>query len=703
MILIYHGTCLAHCCGVAGDSQIDKDMLQNHQPTRTGTPAAVRRVPFARGRAVACAALLLLALSIPPGLAAQPVTLNLKDANIGAVIGTISEITGKNFIVDPRVKGKVTIISSRPMEKDEIYQVFLSVLDVHGFAAIPSGQVIKIVPDASAKQDALPVADDGHPGRGDEVVTRVVELSHVPASQLVPILRPLVPQQGHLAAYVPSNILIISDRAANIERLLKIIRRIDVPSSNEIEIIRLEHASASEVVRVLNSLEQQGKSKKGARGTPDSPVLIADERTNSILLGGGKTGRLRLKTIISHLDTPLAQEGNTRVVYLRYAQAKDLVPVLTGVSASVEQQQKGKAGARATQKLPVNIQADESTNALVITAPPDIFRSLQSVIKQLDVRRAQVLIESVIAEVSNNLSNELGVEWIVDGTQSQGTAPVGLVNLGGGLVDLVGSIIAKQVPAVGQGLTVGAGRFEDNKTRFAVLVRALEGDGNTNVLSTPTLVTLDNEEAEIVVGQEVPFVTGSFTTTGTASNPTNPFQTIQRKNVGLTLKVKPQINEGNAIKLDIEQQVDSLNASSIAVDLITNTRSIKTSVLVEDGQIIVLGGLISDNLKETVNKTPLLSNIPLLGGLFTRRSTTKEKTNMMVFIHPTIIRDAALARDLTSLKYNYMRARQLEVRAKNHLFLDDEEVPVTRPMDELLALPPSFPLPRDDTGQATQP
>ena len=635
--------------------------------------------------------------------AAQPVTLNLKDANIGAVIDTVAKITGKNFIVDPRVKGKVTIVSARPMDKEEIYQVFLSVLDVHGFAAVPSGSVIKIVPDASAKQDALPVADAASPGQGDEVVTRVVELANVSAAQLVPILRPLVPQQGHLAAYVPSNILILSDRAANIQRLLNIIRRIDVPSSNEIEIIRLEHASATEVVRILNTLEQQSKGQKGpVRGAPGAPVLLADERTNSILLGGGRTGRLRLRTIISHLDTPLTTEGNTRVVYLRYAQAKDLVPVLTGVSSSVEQQQKGKAAGAAARKLPVNIQADESTNALVITAPPDIFRSLQSVIKQLDVRRAQVLIESVIAEVSTNLNNELGVEWIVDGTQSNGTAPVGLVNLGGGLVDIVGSIVAGQVPNIGQGLTVGGGRFDEGRTRFAILLRALEGDGNTNVLSTPTLVTLDNEEAEIVVGQEVPFVTGSFTATGNVSSPTNPFQTIQRKNVGLTLKVRPQINEGNAIKLDIEQQVDSLNASSIAVDLITNTRSIKTSVLVEDGQIIVLGGLISDNLKETVNKTPLLSDIPILGGLFTRRATSKDKTNMMVFIHPTIIRDAALARDVTGLKYDYMRARQLEVRARDHLFLEDDQVPVARPMNELLSLPPSL-RPSDKAGRETAP
>ncbi len=647
---------------------------------------------------------MLLPLVVVAPAAAKSVTLNLKDANISAVISTISEITGKNFIVDPRVKGKVTIISSRPMDEEEIYQVFLSVLDVHGFAAIPSGEVVKIVPDASAKQDALPVADAARPGTGDEVVTRVIQLNHVSASQLVPILRPLVPQQGHLAAYVPSNILIVSDRAANIQRLLDIIQRIDVPSSNEIEIIRLEHASATEVVRILNALEQQNKGKKGGRPTAlDSPVLIADERTNSILMGGGRTGRLRLRTIISHLDTPLATEGNTRVVYLRYAQAKDLVPVLTGVSSSVEQQQKGKAAGKVAQKLPVTIQADENTNALVITAPPDIFRSLEAVIKQLDVRRAQVLIESVIAEVSTNLNNELGVEWIVDGVDSEGTAPVGIVNLGGGLVDIVGSIVAGQVPTIGQGVTMGVGRFDEGRTRFAILVRALQGDGNTNVLSTPTLVTLDNEEAEIVVGQEVPFITGVFTTP--TSTPTNPFQTIQRKNVGLTLKVRPQINEGNAIKLDIEQSVDSLNVSPIAVDLITNTRSIKTSVLVEDGQIIVLGGLISDNLKETVNKTPLLSDIPILGGLFTRRSTSKEKTNMMVFIHPTIIRDTALAQDMTNKKYEYIRARQLEVRAKEHLFLDPGEVPVLRPMNEWLAVPPTLrpPLVEEHSSHTTTP
>ncbi len=642
---------------------------------------------------------ILFALLSGP-LLAQPVTLNLKDANISAVISTISEITGKNFIVDPRVKGKVTIISSFPMDEKEIYQVFLSVLDVHGFAAIPSGHIIKIVPDAKAKQNALPLVDSDHPGVGDEMVTRVIDLHHVAASQLVPILRPLVPQQGHLAAYVPSNILIISDRASNIERLVKIIARIDVSSSDAIEIIPLQYASSTEVVRILNNLAQKGRGNKRSIGTSiDTPTLIADERTNSILIGGAKSGRLRLRAIISHLDTPLANRGNTQVVYLRYAQAKELAAVLTGVSTSIKQQ-KGKVGSKAAGRQAIGIQADESTNALVITAPPSIFRSLEAVIKKLDIRRAQVLIESIIAEVSNNLNNELGIEWAVDSTQT-GSGPIGVVNLGGGLTNIIGSLIQGTVPAIGSGLTLGGGRFGKGQTRFAIILRALEGDGSTNILSTPTLVTLDNEEAEIVVGQEVPFVTGSFTTTGTTSTPTNPFQTIQRKNVGLTLKVKPQINEGNAIKLDIEQTIDSLNASSVAVDLITNNRSIKTSIMVEDGQIIVLGGLISDNLKETVNKVPVLSDIPLLGALFTRKSTTKEKTNLMVFLHPTIIRDAALAQRITRSKYDYMRARQQEVQAKSHLFLDNREIPVIPRLNDVLAVPPGFAPSAPDAGKAT--
>ena len=639
-------------------------------------------------------ALSLLFVSAPSQ--SKPITLNLKDADISAVISTVSEVTGKNFIVDPRVKGKVTIISSRPMDENEVYQIFLSILEVHGFAAVDVGDVTKIIPDATAKQSPIPLSTNTAPGEGDEMLTRVVELQNVSASQLVPILRPLIPQQGHLAAYVPGNVLIIADRASNIDRILRIIKRIDVPSSDEIEIITLQHASAAEVVRILTSLEQQarGKAGGGPTGGEDQPILISDERTNSILIGGGKSGRLRIRAIISHLDTPLATEGNTRVIYLRYAQAKDLVPVLTGVSTSVEQQAKTAGNATPASRFPVSIQADENTNALVITAPPDMIRSLETVIQQLDVRRAQVQVETIIAEVSTDLSSALGVQWIADGTPG-GNGPVGVSNFdgtGASISSIAGAVATGGVPtSIPNGLTLGIGRFNDTNTNFAAIVTALKGDGTTNILSTPTLITMDNEEAEIVVGQEVPFVTGSFTSTGTSSTPTNPFQTIQRENVGITLNVKPQINEGDAVRLDIEQKVDSIAASSTsAVDLITNTRSVKTSVIVDDGNVIVLGGLIDDQVQETVQKVPLLGDIPLLGLLFKSKSTSKQKRNLMIFMRPTIIRDSAVTSQLTSSKYNYMRTQEMAARKRGLLLMPDQDSPLLPALNEFLAEPPPF-------------
>lgn len=669
-------------------------------PTRSSLPrsgSTGQRSSRVRLRNTICG----LALAAAYGLAAaagpadaDKVTLNLKDADISAVISTVSEVTGRNFIVDPRVKGRVTIVSSRPMSRDEVYQVFLSVLDVHGFAAIDSGSVTKIVPDANAKQLAVPTADDSR-RTGDEVVTRVIELRSVSAAQLVPILRPLVPQQGHMAAYVPSNMLIVSDRASNIARLVNIINRIDVRSDDEIEVVTLSHASAGEVVRILNALDQQRRAQRGggADGAEEAPVLIADERTNSVLIGGGKSGRLRLRTIITHLDTPLQTEGNTQVYYLRYARAADLVEVLTGVSSSIEQQaQAGGQNGQAGRNMPVNIQADENTNALVITAPPDILRALEGVIRQLDVRRAQVHVEGIIAEISSTFDAELGMEWIVDGSPG-GNGPVGVSNFRTGsassIADIAGSVITgTTLPTIGDGLTLAIGRFNSRNINFGTLIRALKSDGSTNILSTPTLVTLDNQEAEIVVGEEVPFVTGSFTTATSDFN--NPFQTIERQNVGITLRVRPQINEGDAIKLDIEQQIDSLSPSTQAVDLITNTRSIKTSIIVDDGQVVVLGGLIRDDLQETVRKVPLLGDLPLLGWAFRSQTTSKAKTNLMVFLRPTIIRDKALAETITSNKYNYIRAMQVDVREKGLLMLPPEEAPVLPRFDELLAVPPSL-------------
>lgn len=640
----------------------------------------------------------LCGLSLPISVNAQSITFNLKDAEIATIIGTIAEITNKNFIVDPRVKGKVTVISSRPMDKDEAYQVFLSILEVHGFAAVNSGKVIKIIPDVNAKQSTTPVTSDARPGYGDETVTRVLDVKNVAAAQLVPILRPLVPQQGHMVAYAPTNVLIISDRAANIERLVKIIAQIDKPSVDEdIEVFSLKHASATEVVRVLSTLVQQEKKDPASKGAMSPPVMVADERTNSILLGGDSAARIRLRAIIAHLDTPLISEGNTHVIYLRYAKAKDLVPVLTGVGTNLEQEKKAEKGKppAAEPAAPIMIQADESTNALVITGPPDVVRSLQAVIKQLDIRRAQVLVEAVIADITSRRASELGVQWLLDGRNS-GDKPVGVVNFTGGttsIVGLAGALAANQLPAIGSGLSLGLGRFgDDNKFNFAALISALDGDGSSNVLSTPSIVTLDNVESEIKVGQKIPFLTGSYTSIGAggSSTPTNPFQTINREDVGITLKVTPLINEGDAIKLNIEQVVSSIAPSALPTGPVTNNRSIKTTVMVEDGQVVVLGGLITDDQNESMQKVPLLGDIPVLGSLFRYKSKAKEKTNLMVFIRPRILRDAATTTNVSNSKYDFIRAKQLEVKRDGTSMLKDTGAPLLPALDEALELPPAF-------------
>jgi general secretion pathway protein D len=622
---------------------------------------------------------------VPP-LSAETVTLNLKDADIGALISTVAEVTHHNFVVDPRVKGKVTVISTRPMNSDEVYQVFLSILKVHGFAAIPSGAVTKIVPDVNAKQDDIPTVNNKHPGQGDELVTRVVEVKNVQAAQLVPILRPLVPQQGHLAAYPSTNVLVISDRAANVERLVTIIRRIDQVSNSAVEIIPLQHASATEVVRVINSLEQAapGRAGKGIRrGAEGGPVLVADERTNSVLLGGDRSDRLRLRAIITHLDTPYDTGGNTEVVYLNYAEAKDLVEVLTGLGTKAEKGAQGKVSAPQVQ---FDIQADEATNALVITAPPDIMRTLKRVISELDVRRAQVLVDAIIAEVSMDTARELGVQWVFSGLNSgNGVSPVGIINFtntGNNIADVINSAVdvvnGGTIPTPKGNVLLGGGKVQkDSNFNYLAVINMLASDSNTNILSTPTLVTLDNEEAEIIIGQNVPFVTGSFTNTGAAGTAVNPFQTIQRQDVGLTLKIKPQINEGDALKLNIEQEVSSI-ASSVAgaSDIITNKRSIKTAVMVGDGNVVVLGGLIQKQTDESVQKVPLLGDIPGLGALFRSKSGKVTKTNLMVFIHPVILRDSAVTEANTSSKYDYFRALQLKEGKKGVNLLPGEQAPV---------------------------
>ncbi|MCW9003807.1 MAG: type II secretion system secretin GspD, partial [Gammaproteobacteria bacterium] len=503
------------------------------------------------------------------------------------------------------------------------------------------------------------------------------------AAQLVPILRPLVPQQGHLAAYNPTNTLIITDHGANIKRLTDIIRSIDKPESDELEIIPLKHASANELVRILNSLH--GKAG-GATQTPQTKqiTLAADERTNSILMSGERAERLKIRATIAHLDTPLDDDaGNTHVIYLSYAKADDMVKILTGV----EKTQSAAKGIKGKVSIPsanikADIQSDEATNAIIITASPDVVRRMKSIIRQLDIRRAQVLVESIIAEISNNRAKEQSSQFAIAGERSASgapldqtnTAPIGISNFGGtaGIAGLFG---ANPLSAIGDGMTIGVG--SDKGTRFAFLLKALNADAATNILSTPSIVTLDNQEAVIIVGQNVPFVTGSFTNTGATGGATNPFQTIERKDVGITLKVTPQINEGDTIKLDIDQEISNIAASSVSTtDVTTKKRSLKTSVLVEDGEILVLGGLIDDTMRDTVQKVPVLGDIPLLGWLFRSHTTSKEKQNLMVFMRPSILRDKYSAQQQTHEKYNYLRAQQIQAGEEGFGLMSEESMPL---------------------------
>jgi len=611
------------------------------------------------------------------------ITLNLKQADIRAFISTVSKFTGKNFVIDPRVKAKITVVSSKTMSESEVYEVFLSVLQVHGYAAVPVGNIIKIVPEVNAKQGPLPVVRDGSYS-GDELITKVITLDHVPAAQLVPILRPLVPQQGHLAAYNPTNTLIITDHAANIKRLIQIIRNIDRPESDELEIIPLRHASASELVRILNSLQATGAAKASAKKI----TLAADDRTNSILMSGERSSRLKIRATIAHLDTPLENEaGNTHVIYLKYAKAKDLAAILSGVQKKQASNAKKKvAKTLAAKKTEFDIQADESTNALIITAGPDVIRRMKSIIRQLDIRRAQVLVESIIAEISNNLNKEFSSQFAVlpDPDSGKSSSPVAVSSFGtsAGILGLLSGDPATIAGAVSSGITLGAAG--NNGNRFAFLLKALTSDAATNILSTPSIVTMDNQEATIVIAQNVPFLTGSFTTN--TSGASNPFQTIERQDVGITLKVTPQINDGNTIKLDIDQEVSNIGQSAAANGgIITNKRSITTSVLVEDGEILVLGGLIDDTLRDQVSKVPLLGDIPLLGWLFRSHTTSKEKQNLMVFMRPSIMRNASDATFQTNRKYNYLRAQQIDAGVNGFGLLNEESTPLLPPIEQMRA------------------
>lgn len=631
---------------------------------------------------------------------AQTITPNFKDADLALVIQAVQSITGKTFIIDPRVRAQVTILSSTPMSADAFYNAFLSVLQVHDFVAVPSGNVVKIVPAQNSRWmpgDDLP---NQVSSSSDEIVTQVIQVKNVNAANLVPALRPLLPQGAHFVAHQSSNTLIISDRAANVNRMMRIIQRIDQAGDEEVEIIRLENASAAEIVRVVNTLYTAAGPQQEA-GVAATKV-VADDRTNSVLLSGEKNRRLQLRALIAHLDTPLEAGGDTQVRYLRYADAEQIAGKLKEQITGIVQATPGGAppaaggaGASTGADKGVTIWSDAQNNALIVTAPPKVMRSIMSVVDKLDIRRPQVLIEAILVEITTTKASELGVNWAIGNTDSDSTVPIGTFNqpVGNASIGSIAAAIDNPALLAGTGLptglTLGAGRFLDNGTNFAVILRALRGDGNSNILQTPSITTLDNEEAEIKVAQEVPFVTGQYTSTGTNNNngSVNPFQTIQREEVGTILKITPQINEGDAVTLKIEQESSDLapsaTASSGAVDLITNKRTINTKVMVEDGGIIVLGGLIRDAAIENESRVPVLGAIPIIGELFKTRSGSKEKRNLMVFIRPTILRDGVKAAIETNAKYNVMRNQQLQRRGGKVSLLPGERQPLLPPIEEL--------------------
>ena len=636
----------------------------------------------------------------------QRITPNFKDADITQIAEAVAAATGKNFIMDPRVRAQVTMLSATPMSPDAFYQTFLSILAVHDFIAIPDGPVVKILPDANARQ--MPSIDlpDQVSATSDEIVTQVIDVKNVNAAQLVPILRPMIPQYGHLAAYPAGNILIISDRASNVNRMMRIIRRIDQVGDQDVEVVPLHDASAAEVVRVMNSL-YQGAAANAEGGSPMK--VVADERSNSVLISGDQNQRLRVRALIAHLDTPLESGGDTRVRYLHYSNADKIAPKLkeqiTGIAAATAAQGGGgAAGAggagnpQAAAEKNSLVWADPENNALVITAPPKVMRTIMAIIDKLDIRRPQVLVQSIIADVDVSKDAELGVNWAAFSQGSNVPAAAFVSPIGGStIVDLAQAIEnpTSVTSSLLNGSTLGVGRIGNGSVDFAAVLRAIQTDTHTNVIATPSATTMDAQEAELKVAQEVPFVTGQFTATGSASNgAVNPFQTIQNQEVGTILKFTPTISpEGTAVMMKLSIESSNLAATSTSTtNPTTNKRTVTTNVLVEDGGVIVLGGLIQDTNTKTESKVPVLGSIPIIGLAFKTRTNTVEKSSLMIFLRPKILRDQAQAAYETDLKYNYMQDQQKT--------FDRREVPPLIIGEHQPRLPPLPPAPPPGTEAA---
>ena len=649
---------------------------------------------------------LIITLVVSLLLFAKPVlgqefTVNLKDTDIQEFIEFVADVTGTTIVIDPAVKGKVKVVSSKPVSRAELYDLFLSILDVHGYTAVRSGEVVRVIPNKNARSAPVDVIS-GTSVINDEYVTQVIRLKNVSAAKLIPVLRPLVPQQAHMAAYAPSNAIIISDIRANIDRIAKIIDRMDQSAVKETEIVKLRYGVATDVVEMLKTLEKS-RAGEGADAN-DEASLVADKRTNSVIVTADEVSIERIKGLVDYLDIPLEQSGNVRVMYLEYADATEVAEVLTRVMQNLSRLDDESSGrTRAANAAKSTIEADEGTNSLIITADTDEMAALEAVIARLDIRRAQVLVEAIIVEIDIVEGRELGLQWLFANDSGLYGSNISQTQLGTNAAiasailpedaasteiavrDLAGAL--SQVP----GATLGWGVVDDDLTMTTIL-NALEKQGNTNILSTPSLLTLDNEEAFITVGQQVPFVTGNYTNTGAANGVANPFQTIQRENVGVTLQVTPQINEGDSVVMDIVQEVSSISQQALsASDLITNERKIETKVLAKDGDIVVLGGLVKDDIQDAQQGVPILSGIPVLGRLFRNDVVNVTKSNLLVFIRSTIIRDDDDLAGATAEKYRYIRDQQRQRRDQGLMFIDDNLIPVLPTWEDRVRSLPEVP------------
>ncbi|WP_417655704.1 type II secretion system secretin GspD [Pseudoalteromonas atlantica] len=654
-------------------------------------------------------AALFLAASISLSVSAVEYAANFKGTDINEFINIVGKNLNKTVIIDPNVRGKVNVRSYELMDEALYYQFFLNVLEVYGYSAVEMDNgIIKIEKSSDAKKSNVPLITENSAASGDMMITRVVRVKNVSVQELGPLVRQFSDQKdgGHVANFNAANVMMLTGHAASVNRLVEIIRSVDQAGDKRVDIVKLKYATADDVVSVVENIYKD--SGKGSVPEFLIPKVVADGRTNSVIVSGEGQARTRAIELIKRLDGELESQGNTKVFYLNYAKAEDLVKVLQGVSKTLAEDGQGTSKTRTNNKNDASIEAHPDSNSLVITAQPDTMRSLETVIDRLDIRRAQVLVEAIIVEVMESDGVNLGTQWISeDGGMLQfnngSTVPVGSLAVAGiqaqdttttqtiigtesGNVTSYDKTTEGDYSALASLLSgVNGLAFGLVKNDWGAIIQAVSTDTNSNILATPSITTMDNEEASMIVGQEVPIITGSQT----GSNNDNPFQTIERQEVGVKLKVTPQINDGSAVQLLIEQEVSSVSGAT-AVDISVNKRAITTTVMADDGGMVVLGGLIDEDVQESVSKVPILGDIPILGHLFKSTNTTKRKRNLIVFIRPTIIRDGVNMNKLSFNKYNFIRGEQMKEKEDGIELMPNSDVPLLPSWDDELILPPTY-------------